>query len=185
MILRIAAAIGIFVIVVIGPAFPADQLPAGAVIVAGTPPSGFEPAFNVGYVKHYSAQGTFQRNLLVRQGSLPHDIASDRFGNVYVADFHSVVRFLPDGTLVSSRSLPGVTTSIVADAGGNLFVGEERSSRPFLTRIAANGQVSGTPIPGDMNDFLGVQEIEMASDQCTLFYAVSRFRILRYLAPGG
>ena len=103
-------------------------------------------------------------------------------GVMYSMNFsdQSISKFDGAGKLVESRwaTIPGAIESCVFDKDGNLYVGEDGDSGGVLVKVSPSGQVEQTFAPETDNS--GVDQIDLAEDQCTLYYTSEGSGIRRY-----
>lgn len=106
--------------------------------------------------------------------------AFDAKGNFYVTDDINgeVSEFAPSGiplpTFATGLSNP---LSLVFDSSGNLYVGQQTT--PYIAEFTPSGQ--RLPDIGPLStEAYGDDWIDLASDQCTLYYTTEGSDILRY-----
>jgi len=132
-----------------------------------------------GKVQHRSPTGTLLNTLDTLQGSFTTGMAFDSIGNLYVTNFHAgnVRKFDNRGILwkdengieigTFGRDYSGSPESILFDGNGNAYVGAilgDNDIRKFDAR--------GNPL-GRFDvaiERVGSDWIELAADQCTIFY---------------
>ncbi len=106
--------------------------------------------------------------------------AFDANKNFYVADDFSgaISEYDPNGNLLSLFA-SGLSNPLspVFDSSGNLYVGQQTT--PYVAEFAPDG--TRLPDIGPMNtELYGVDWIDLASDECTLYYTTEGTDIMRY-----
>lgn len=100
----------------------------------------------------------------------------DAQGNFYVTDFFggTIVKFDPTGKLIGPFA-SGLSTpeSIVFDGSGNIYVSEVGDGG--VVKLDASGNSLATFAPGVRTDW-----IDLASDQCTIYYTTEGTSIMRF-----
>lgn len=170
---------------------------AAAMAVAGAPPvqaagvaytSGDVFAgVGTGLIKHFSSTGVLKDTLNTGTGcSEDLGMAFDSANNLYAtAAFGScagtVSKFDNMGNLIGPFGGPysSSTESIAIDAAGNVFVGQPDGTRHVVESNSAGAHVADFA-PATQNR--GTDWIDLAADQCTLFYTsegnlVKRFNV--------
>jgi hypothetical protein len=155
-----------------------------------TPTSGGFPSgdvfvsFSDGKVREYQPNGTLVRTLETGSPYFVTGGAFDLTGNFYVTEFGSgaVAKFAPSGAFVGtfgSGFSGNNPESILFDTSGNAYVGQAEGTKQVL-KFDAGGNLLATfaPTPEDR----GTDWIELAPDQCTLYYtsegtSVKRFNV--------
>lgn len=103
-------------------------------------------------------------------------------GAMYSMNFtdESISKFDGQGNLVAARwaTIPGAIESCVFDSSGNLYVGEDGDTGGQLVKVSPDGQVAKTYTPAI--DSSGVDQIDLAADQCTMYYTSEGSGIKRY-----
>jgi sugar lactone lactonase YvrE len=135
-----------------------------------------------GLVQERSPSGALVRTLDTGMGGYTTGLAFDAGPRLYVTDFgaNAVTRFLSDGTASSFGSgYNAAPESIVFDSSGNAYVGQASGSKQVL-KFSPSGTLlaSFSPAP----EVVGTDWIELAPDQCTLYYtsegsSVKRFNV--------
>jgi hypothetical protein len=135
-----------------------------------------------GLVQERSPSGALVRTLDTGMGGYTTGLAFDAGPRLYVTDFgaDAVTRFLSDGTASSFGSgYNAAPESIVFDSSGNAYVGQAAGSKQVL-KFSPSGTLvdSFSPAP----EVVGTDWIELAPDQCTLYYtsegpSVKRFDV--------
>lgn len=137
-----------------------------------------------GVVRHYDNNGIFVENLIVpNSGYSEAGMAFDSAGNLYVTLFgiQNVSKFNNTGAFQSyfGRGYNSNPESIVFDASGNVYVGQADGLRKIL-KFDPNGNplANYSPTVGPR----GTDWIDLAADQCTLFYTSEGTTIRRFNA---
>ena len=134
-----------------------------------------------GNVQHYDKNGNLLETLNTGLGGFTTGMAFDSNGNLYVTNFDktNVAKFDDTGTLLGmfGSGYNGKPESILFDASGNAYVGAvdgDNDVRKF--------DAGGTPI-GQFNvatEDRGSDWIDLAADQCTLFYTSEGSLVKRF-----
>ena len=138
-----------------------------------------------GQVKHFSPSGKLVDTLNTTSGSSEETgMCFDRQGNLYVTNWttNSMTKFNSDGVLIGypfGTPFNSHPESCVADASGNVYVGESDDSARIV-KFDSNGVELATFSP--QVEERGVDWLDLAADQCTVFYtsegnAVKRFNV--------
>src|SRR5437867_3554486 len=157
--------------------FAAAFLPS-EVLVGGRP---FYPIEGgLAYIQAYNAAGIYQRDAAQLFNGHPRDALT--FGNdVLFADVPGVVRMSPNGTLSLHALSDYITASLAIDALGNVFLGvfgvAQDGSTPVVKLDGSGHQIALYSVPSDR---LGATSMDLAADQCTLFYACTGRHVKRY-----
>lgn len=136
-----------------------------------------------GQVQHRRPDGTFVQCLDTLQGNFTTGMAFDVVGNLYVTNFHAgnVRKFDNRGALIGTfgSGYSGAPESIVFDRNGNAYVGA----------VDGDNDIRKFDPFGDLLDQFdvaiearGSDWIDLAADQCTMFYTsegpnVKRFNV--------
>ena len=131
-----------------------------------------------GQVKEFTPAGALVQTLNDTTASTyTTGMCFDQAGNLFVTNISltSVSKFDNSGNLINANFLTGLTNpeSCVLDSAGNIYVGEAHISE--IKKFSSTGTLLATyNTPG------GSDWIDLASDQCTLFYddegsAIHRF----------
>jgi len=137
-----------------------------------------------GKIKHFSSTGTLLDTLDSGTGSNEDTgMAFDPAGNLYSTQFaaNTAVKFDNQGNLVGTfgGGYNAHPESIVRDSAGDFYVGEADGSHQ-VRKFDAGGALLATYSPA--TDDRGTDWIDLAADQCTLFYTsegdlVKRFNV--------
>lgn len=125
-----------------------------------------------GEIRHYDKSGNFIENLIVpNPGYTEAGMAFDSNNNLYSTLFkiENVAKFDPSGNFVSffGSGYNANPESILFDASGNVYVGQADGSHNVL-KFDSSGNSIGTFAPSVGPR--GTDWIDLAKDQCTLFY---------------
>ena len=131
-----------------------------------------------GQVKEFTPAGTLVQTLNDTTASTyTTGMCFDQAGNFFVTNISltSVSKFDNSGNVINANFLTGLTTpeSCVLDSAGNIYVGEAHISE--IKKFSSTGTLLATyNTPG------GSDWIDLAADQCTLYYddegsAIHRF----------
>lgn len=135
-----------------------------------------------GLVTEFAQNGTMLGQLDTTTGSFDETGAAfDSSGNYFVTDFDtaSVTKFDPTGTLIGSfgSGYNSAPESITFDASGNIYVGQAQGSHNVL-EFNPSGALLNTFSPAIENQ--GTDWIELAADNCTLFYTSEGTHVKRF-----
>jgi DNA-binding beta-propeller fold protein YncE len=135
-----------------------------------------------GKVTEFDQDGNILGQLDTTTGSLEETgSAFDSNGNFFVTDFQAdlVTKFDPSGVLIGSfgSGYNADPESIVFDATGNVYVGQADGSHAVLEFNSSGSPLNTfTPAPEDR----GTDWIELAADNCTLFYTSEATHVKRF-----
>lgn len=136
-----------------------------------------------GLVNQYDALGHLLHILNTHSRSTEEKgMCFDPAGNLYVTDFDAgtMSKFDSHGKLVAypwGGPFNKEPESCVADAAGNIYVGEVHG-RALLRKFNAAGRLLATYKPAREDQ--GVDWIDLAADQCTLYYTSEGSSIKRF-----
>ena len=134
-----------------------------------------------GQVWWYRANGTLVAKLSTAQSGVTSGSAFDGAGNLFVTDFNgnSVTEFNNTGTRLGTFGGPYNSSpeSIVFDAGGNAYVGQADGTHELL-KFNHSGNLLQTNSPAI--EGRGVDWIDLASDQHTIFYTSEGKTVKRF-----
>jgi hypothetical protein len=163
---------------------PRGHLPAGRAV----PPS--PVPFQVGDVlassggsgvRHYRPDGTFVRELNTLSDSFYQmGLCFDAPGRLYTANWSAgtMTQFDPLGQVLTfpwGGPFDTPAESCVADAAGNIYVGQS-SGVNRIRKFTPSGKLLATYAP----QIGGAERIELAADQCTIYYTAQSFEIMRF-----
>ncbi|HXJ81649.1 MAG TPA: MBG domain-containing protein, partial [Candidatus Methylomirabilis sp.] len=159
--------------------------PGDLVIGLGSSPDGTPE----GKLRHFAPDGTLLDTLLTTSGSFEETgPCFDAAHALYTTNFeaNSMSKFAPSGALLLSSFGSGFNqspNSCVLDAAGNLYVGLADKDGNFggggALKLDAAGDVLAT-FPDIAPDARGTDWIDLAADQCTLYYTSVGASIKRY-----
>lgn len=136
-----------------------------------------------GLVNQYDAQGHLLHILNTHSRSTEEKgMCFDRAGNLYVTNFDAgtISKFDRHGRLVAypwGGPFNREPESCVVDAAGNVYVGEVHG-RDLLRKFNAAGRLLATYKPAREDE--GVDWIDLAANQCTLYYTSEGSSIKRF-----
>jgi streptogramin lyase len=169
-----------FVLMLIGLLTPAVQYAAGGVIAKGT----VMVSTGSGKVTEFDQIGTNLGQLDTTTGSTYTTGSEfDSAGNFFVTDFSAqqVTKFDPTGALIGSfgSGYNSDPESVFFDAAGNVYVGQADGTHNVL-EFNPSGTLLNTFSPATENR--GTDWVEVAADQCTLFYTSEGVLVKRFNA---
>ncbi len=169
---------------------PVLGLLLGAVLSGGMPLAAGDAAFRDGDVfagvaggqVPIFADGRLRHTLQSPSGGQQTGMCFDLEGNLYTTDFEKsqMSKFDKHGRLlVRDWGGPFSTNpeSCVVDAGGNVYTGEVYGENR-IRKFDAGGRLLATFRP--QVEGKGVDWIDLAADQCTMFYTSEGSRVMRY-----
>lgn len=135
-----------------------------------------------GKVKHFSSSGTLIETLDTTTGSgETTGMCFDKVGNLYSTNFDatSMSKFDVTGKLVSSFGTGFYKSpeSCVLDAAQNVYVGQADGNHQIL-KFSSSGALVANYSPAIENR--GTDWIDLASDQCNLFYTSEGSQVKRF-----
>ncbi|HXY16172.1 MAG TPA: Ig-like domain-containing protein [Terriglobales bacterium] len=134
-----------------------------------------------GQIEQFSSTGTLLKTLNTGLGGSVTGMGFDALGALYVTDFtaDTVSRFDGSGKLIGNfgSGYNCKPESIVFDNAGNAYVGETGCSHALLKFDAYGNLVHGWAVTTEVE---GSDWIDLASDQCTIFYTSQGTSILRF-----
>ena len=155
------------------PAAPAAAFHTGDVFIA-----------DASTVRHYNDVGTLIET--INTGTTDNDQCTfDAAGNLYVTHPGSILKFSgPNDPHTNLGTFGNVeyAAPILFDDSGNAYVGVEDYAAPFvyLYKMDAGGNILDQFTPEIETFFSGIDSMDLAADQKTLFYSSDGKRILRY-----
>ena len=139
-----------------------------------------------GQLKQFDKSGNLIKSLDTKQGGSITGMAFDSQGALYVTDFtaDTVTKFDGSGTLVGNfgSGYNCKPESIVFDNEGNAYVGETGCSHALLKFDAYGNLLAGYSVSTENE---GSDWIDLASDQCTVYYTSQGTTMFRYDACHG
>ena len=167
-----------FVLMLIGLLTPAVQYAAGAAIAKGT----VMVSTGSGKVTEFDQNGNNLGQLDTTTGSTyTSGSAFDSAGNFFVTDFQAqqVTKFDPTGALIGSfgSGYNADPESVFFDAAGNVYVGQADGTHNVL-EFDPSGTLLNTFSPA--TEDRGTDWVEIAADQCTLFYTSEGLLVKRF-----
>jgi streptogramin lyase len=167
-----------FVLMLIGLLTPAVQYAAGGVIAKGT----VMVSTGSGLVTEYDQTGTNLGQIDTTTGSFNTTGSEfDSAGNFFVTDFQAqqVTKFDPTGALIGSfgSGYNSDPESVFFDAAGNVYVGQADGTHNVL-EFDPSGTLLNTFSPA--TEDRGTDWVEIAADQCTLFYTSEGLLVKRF-----
>jgi hypothetical protein len=162
----------------IGPATAATPLAKGNVLLS----------IGGGKVDEYTPTGTLVKTLDSTTGTTENDgMCFDSSGNLYSTNgftYGSVAKFDDTGTLVNKDFIPPASTqnghpeSCVVNSAGNIFVGLPDHSPTVVQEYSSSGALINTfPVTAENR---GSDWLDLAKDQCTLYYTSEGDSLFRY-----
>ena len=154
----------------------------GTVNVAVTAMSSLFVGINNGQVKEFGKDGSPVTTLSTNLGGSTTGMGFDQFANLYVTDFtaDAVSKFAGLGPASGFGSGYNCKPeSIVFDQAGNAYVGETGCSHAIV-KLDPYGTISAVYQPAVEQQ--GTDWIDLASDQCTIYYTSQGPSVLRFNA---
>ena len=134
-----------------------------------------------GQVQQFSNTGTLKRTLTGAPSQFTTGMAFDAAGNLYSTTFFSnaVSKYDNSGTFVGTfgSGYSVFPESIVRDAAGNFYVGQADGQGDVLKFDSTGLQLKFFDVAREAR---GSDWIDLAADQCTLFYTSEGYRVMRY-----
>ena len=135
-----------------------------------------------GNVVWASGSGQVRKVLETGSGSIMTGVCFDLEGNLYATNFDepSISKFDRDGRVIVRRwggPYNSHPESCVADASGHMYTGEV-DGQNVLRKFTTAGRLVATYRP--QTEVRGVDWIDLAEDQCTMFYTSEGVRVMRY-----
>jgi uncharacterized protein YkwD/Mg-chelatase subunit ChlD len=138
-------------------------------------------AVDDGKVQWYSPEGTLKQILDTKVEDLTTGMAFDGSGNLYVTNFYggTLSKFDSSGKLLGTfgSSYSGHPESIVFDQAGNVYVGAADGDNDIRKFNNAGQPLAQFDVAIDDR---GSDWIELAADQCTLFYTSEGSLVKRF-----
>ncbi len=134
-----------------------------------------------GQIEQFDTSGNLIKTLSTGQGGSVTGMGFDALDALYVTDFtaDSVTKFDGKGNLIGNfgTGYNCKPESIVFDNQGNAYVGETGCSHALLKFDAYGNLVHGWAVTTEVE---GSDWIDLASDQCTIFYTSQGTSIFRF-----
>ncbi len=134
-----------------------------------------------GQIQHWDGSGNYIETLDTGEAGFTTGMAFDRAGNLYVTTFVAggVVRFDNQGTLLGpfGGGYSGQPESLVFDRSGNLYAGAVDGDDDIREFDGLGNLIDQFDAETENR---GTDWIDLASDQCTLFYTSESWNIKRY-----
>jgi hypothetical protein len=141
-----------------------------------------------GKVEEHTPSGTLVQTLDSTTGTNENDgMCFDGSGNLYSTNgfvYGSVAKFDPTGALVNkdfvapSSTANGHPESCVVDSSGNIYVGLPDSGPTAIQKYSPTGTLLNTyPVTAEDR---GSDWLDLAKDQCTIFYTSEDNSVLRF-----
>jgi hypothetical protein len=134
-----------------------------------------------GQVQWRGPDGTLKKTLTTGEGGFTTGMAFDRSDNLYVTNFsaNSLSKFDNSGNLLGNfgSGYDSSPESIVFDAAGDAYVGHATGARA-IRKVDSSGTLLETFSVQIEN--VGTDWIDLADDQCTLYYTSEGPNIKRY-----
>lgn len=137
-----------------------------------------------GFIRHFNSTGTLLDTLNTTTGTSEGDgMCFDALGNLYATEgfgANTVSKFDTNGNLVAANFGSGYNQdpeSCVVDGANNVYVGQADGSRNVL-EFDATGTPLNTFAPA--TESRGTDWVDLAADQCTLFYTSEGVKIKRF-----
>jgi hypothetical protein len=144
-------------------------------------PSSLFVGVNNGQVKQFGKDGSLIRTLNSNEGGSTTGMGFDLLGNLYVTNFtaDSVSKFGGGGNLIGpfGDGYDCKPESIVFDNAGNAYVGETGCSHALLKFDAYGNLMTSYTVATEVQ---GSDWIDLASDQCTIYYTSQGKSVFRY-----
>jgi hypothetical protein len=135
-----------------------------------------------GIIRVFDANGTQIGDLDTQTSSGENADMCFADGAMYSMNFtdQSISKFDGAGNLIESRwaTIPGALESCVLDSAGDLYVGEDSDTGGNLVKLDSTGAVVQTYTPD--RDGSGVDQIDLAADQCTMYYTSESGNVKRF-----
>ena len=154
----------------------------GTVNVAITAMSSLFVGINNGEVKEFGKDGSAAATLSTTLGGSTTGMGFDQFANLYVTDFtaNAVSKFAGLGPAAGFGSGYNCKPeSVVFDHAGNAYVGETGCSHAIV-KLDPYGTITAVYQPAVEQQ--GTDWIDLASDQCTIYYTSQGSSVLRFNA---
>ncbi len=134
-----------------------------------------------GRVQHYNSAGVLLETLNTGFGAYTTGMAFDSAGNLYVTNFNAnkVAVFDNTGTFKGAfgSGYSADPESILFDGAGNAYVGQADGSADVMKFDSAGNLLRSFNVPTESR---GSDWIDLAQDQCTLFYTSEGYKVKRF-----
>jgi len=154
--------------------------PASSSVSVSDAPTFFVGVSN-GQIQQLNTSSKLLQTLSTGQGGSVTGMAFDPFDSLYVTDFtaDAVTKFDGNGNLVGNfgTGYNCKPESIVFDSAGNAYVGETGCSHALLKFDPYGNLVHGWSVTTEIE---GSDWIDLAPDQCTIFYTSQGTTIFRF-----
>jgi len=158
------------------------SIPATVSVAVSDVPTLFVGVSN-GQIEQFDTSGNLLNTLNTNQGGSTTGMAFDSQGAFYVTDFtaDTVTKFDGTGKLIGNfgSGYNCKPESIVFDDSGNAYVGETGCSHAIVKFDAYGNLLAGYAVTTENE---GSDWIELASDQCTIFYTSQGTTVFRFNA---
>jgi hypothetical protein len=151
----------------------------GDVIAGGQTPSIVTAS---GRFDWFLPDGTLHRRMAGFIDVFPFDFAFDRAGRLYSPAFFGVLVFEQTGQDAGSfeRFPASAFASITFDRHGNAYVAANTSSGNLVKVDPSGNIIRGFVVPSEGSLGGGIWTLDLASDQCTMYYTAREKRVFRY-----
>lgn len=139
-------------------------------------------AVGSGSVKQFDPNGTLKNTLVGTPSTYTAGMAFDSAGNLYVTDFNAgnVDKYDTNGTFLGAF-ISGLGSnnpeSLAFDSAGNLYVGQADGTRDVLKFSSSGAPLGSFDVATELR---GSDWVDLAADQCTLFYTSEGVLIKRF-----
>lgn len=135
-----------------------------------------------GNVERFDHDGNHLGTLTTTVGGYTTGMAFDTAGNLLVTNFSddSISKFDVDGALLAARFVMGLNAapeSISFSSTGDFYVGQANGTRDILKFDAAGNFLDAFDVATEDR---GSDWIQLAGDNCTMYYTSEGSRVLRY-----
>ena len=151
----------------------------GDIIAGGQTPSRIE-AF--GRFDWFLPTGALNKRVAETFDEYPFDFAFDSNGRLYSPTFFTVRVFDQRGAFLGNfpRFFGNAFGAIAFDRTGNAFIGVGTFGGNLVKASPGGDLLSAFLLPADGTLVGGVASLDLAQDQCTLFYTSAGRRVMRY-----
>jgi hypothetical protein len=174
---------GTFTVSVVATDTTGKSSQAASSTVSVTDPPSFFVGVSNGQIEQFDTSGNLLKTLNTGRGGSVTGMAFDALDALYVTDFTAdgVSKFDGSGNLIGNfgTSYNCQPESIVFDQAGNAYVGETGCSHALLKFDAYGNLLAGSAVTTEVE---GSDWIDLASDQCTIFYTSQGTTVFRFNA---